>query len=86
MRQIKIPALLKKEKQILANNFYNISHGLQLGLAVREGGPVPSVPLWREVIPCLSGPVVVAHPLLDVVQFGLQIFAPALLHPVVWRL
>lgn len=44
MRQIKIPALLNKEKQILANNFYNISHGLRLGLAVREGGPVPSVP------------------------------------------
>lgn len=34
----------------------------------------------------LSGPVVVAHPLLDVVQLGLQILAPALLHPVIWRL
>lgn len=30
--------------------------------------------------------VVVAHHLLDVVQFGLQILAAALLHPIVWRL
>lgn len=33
-----------------------------------------------------SGPVVVAHPLLDVVQLGLQILRAALLHPVIWRL
>lgn len=50
---------------------------------------VPSVTCWTgaRVSHRCSGPAVkIAHHLLDVVQFGLQIFTPALLHPIIWRL
>lgn len=70
-----------KKKKILANDFYNVSHGLLLGSTVCEASP-----WWRRGGAGALGPVVVAHSLFDVVQFGLQIFAPALLHPIVRRL
>lgn len=47
---------------------------------------VPSVMSWTGIKPShsCSGPaIIIADPLLDVVQFGLQIFTPALLHPII---
>lgn len=69
---------------MLVNNFYNSSRPPWLEFRVREGSSVPLAEARGRG--GHSGPVVVAHPLLDVVQFGLQIFAPALLHPIIWRL
>lgn len=68
--------LAQLETKKNANNFHNMSHRRAWGQFC------PGVPEAGGH----SGPVVVAHPLLDVVQFGLQIFAPALLHPIVRRL
>lgn len=59
----------------------------------KKGGKsdlVPSVASptgWRSSERFSSVPAVeVADPLLDVVQFGLQIFTPALLHLIIWSL
>lgn len=70
---------------MLVNNFYYGSRPPWLECHVCEGSSVPLAEAggWGGGH---SGPVVVAHPLLDVVQFGLQILAPALLHPIIWRL
>lgn len=68
-----MPAELEQRKMAIASQYFTSTRvGAVLSRRSEAGGH--------------SGPVVVAHPLLDVVQFGLQIFAPALLHPIIQRL